>query len=183
LLLAFCADNEIPMVKGSKLNLLNYVRIQLTDDDLHLELLVPYPNWPEVLYNKYGWLVRVLTSLESSDELLEFPQRVAFCCDVRFCPSKTGTDDNPDCKRSALGICCDASFMQNDGTIPCRAIGKILGFSPARIQQLQAEAAAKARRLIMSDPSLVEMCHEFHIGGVMPSGEELAADVGRLAGI
>ena len=73
--------------------------------------------------------------------------------------------------------------MQNDGTIPCRAIGKILGFSPARIQQLQAEAAAKARRLIMSDPSLVEMCHEFHIGGVMPSGEELAADVGRLAGI
>lgn len=183
MLLAFCADNEVAMVKASKLNLLNYVRIHGTDEDIHVELLVPFTNWPEALYSKYGWMVRVLTSLQSSDELLEFSQRVAFCRDVLICPSKTGTDDNPACPRNALGICCDASFLQNDGTIPCRALGKIFGFSPARIQQLQAEATAKLRRLIMSDPSLVEMCEEFHIGGVMPSGEQIAADIGRLARI
>ena len=106
------------MVKASKLNLLNYVRIHGTDEDIHVELLVPFTNWPEALYSKYGWMVRVLTSLQSSDELLEFSQRVAFCRDVLICPSKTGTDDNPACPRNALGICCDASFLQNDGTIP-----------------------------------------------------------------
>jgi hypothetical protein len=169
------------MVKGSKLTLLNYVRIH--GEHLYVELLVPFNTWPEALYAKYGWMVRVLTSLQNSEELLEFSQRVAFCRDVSICPSKPGTDDHPACPRNALGICCDATFSENDGTIPCRALGKIFGFSPARIQQLQAEATAKLRRLIMADPTMVEMCQEFRIGGAMRSGEEIAADIGRLAGI
>ena len=171
------------MVKGSQDNVLNYVRIAGTTEELHLELLVPFNSWPEALYAKYGWMVRVLTSLENSDELLEFSQRAAFCQDVCICPTKTGTDDNPACPRNALGICCDVTFTENDGTIPCRPLGKIFGFSPARIQQLQAEATAKLRRLIMADPTMLEMCEEFRIGGVMPSGEEIAAEIGRLAGI
>jgi len=171
------------MVKGSKLDVLDYVRIAATTEELHIELLVPFNSWPEALYAKYGWMVRVLTSLENSDELLEFSQRVAFCRDVCICPSKAGADDNPACPRNALGICCDATFSENDSTIPCRALGKIFGFSPARIQQLQAEATARLRRLIMADPTMVEMCEEFRIAGVMRSGEEIAADIGRLAGI
>ena len=67
--------------------------------------------------------------------------------------------------------------------IPCRALGLMLGYSASRIQQLQSEAAAKLRRLIMADPPMVEMCHEFSVGGVMPSGDEIAADLRRVVGI
>lgn len=171
------------MAKGSKLNLLDYVSIQREDATIALELIVPFTKWPEPLYQKYGAMVRILTSPDAGNDLLEFPQHVAFCRDVGLCPRKSGANDNPSCPRNALGICCDATYFYNESAIPCRALGFIQGFSAARIHQLQSEAAAKLRRLIMADPYLVEMCQEWSVGGSMPSGEEIATDLGRPAGV
>jgi hypothetical protein len=171
------------MAKRPKLNLLDYVKIHREGATINVELIVPLTKWPEPLYIKYGAIVRILTSPEAGEELLEYPQHVAFCRDVRVCRKKSGAKDNPCCQRNAFGICCDATYLYNEGAIPCRALGLIQGYSAARIQQLQSEAAAKLRRLIMADPIMVEMCHEFSVGGVMPSWEEIAADLGRLVDI
>jgi hypothetical protein len=171
------------MTQGAKRRLLNYVRIDGSDENFHLELIVPLRNWPIDLYNEFGWMVRVVKSLELAVDLIEFPQKVAFCRDLCGCPSKAGSTDNPSCPRNCLGICCDATFSYNDGAIPCRALGRIFGLSPARIQQLQAVATAKVRRLVMADPSLVEMCAEFNIRGGMPSSEQIASELETLAGI
>jgi hypothetical protein len=171
------------MTKTPKFNLLDYVKILREGATISLELIVPLTKWPEPLYNKYGAIVRILTCPEAAEELLEFPQHVAFCRDARVCPKKNGVKDNPSCRRNVFGICCDSTYCYNEGVIPCRALGLIHGYSAARIQQLQSEAAAKLRRLIMADPSMVEMCRELSVGGVMPSGEEIAGDLGRLVGI
>jgi hypothetical protein len=171
------------MPTRSKFNLLDYVNIQCEGATITLELILPFTKWPESLYTKYGAIVRILISPEAGEELLEYPQHVAFCRDVRVCPRKSGGNDNPSCRRNAFGICCDATYFYNEAPIPCRALGLIQGYSAARIQQLQSEAAAKLRRLISADPSMVEMCHEFTVGGVMPSGKEIAANLARLAGI
>jgi hypothetical protein len=171
------------MAKRPKFNLLDYVKIQHEGETITLKLIVPFTKWPEPLYNKFGAIVRILTSPAASEELLEYPQHVAFCRDVRVCPKKCGVRENPSCQRNAFGSCCDATYFYNESVIPCRALGLMQGYSAARIQQLQSEAAAKLRRLIMADPPMVEMCHEFSVGGVMPSGDEIAADLRRLVGI
>ena len=171
------------MAKKPKFNLLDYVKIRLDDATITLEVIVPLTRWPEPLYDEYGAIVRMLTAPEPGEALLEYPQHVAFCRDVRDCPKKTEVQDNPSCRRNASGICCDATYFFNEDLIPCRALGLIQGYSSSRIQQLQSEGAAKLRRRIMADPSMVEMCHEFSVGGVMPSGEEIAADLRRMVGI
>jgi hypothetical protein len=171
------------MVKRPKFNLLDYVKIKPEGETITLKLIVPFTKWPEPLYNKFGAIVRILTSPEAGEELLEYPQHVAFCRDVRVCPKKNGVRENPSCPRHAFGSCWDATYFYNESVIPCRALGLMLGYSASRIQQLQSEAAAKLRRLIMADPPMVEMCHEFSVGGVMPSGDEIAADLRRVVGI
>jgi hypothetical protein len=171
------------MAKVRNLNLLDYVNIQDEGATLIVELIAPFTKWPEPLLVKYGAIVRLLTCPDAAEELLEYPQHVAFCSDVRVCPKKTDAKDNPSCARNVFGICCDATYFYNEGAIPCRALGLMQGYSAARIQQMQSEASAKLRRMIMADPSMVEMCREFRVGGMMPSGQEIAADLERLIGI
>jgi hypothetical protein len=171
------------MAKRPTFNLLDYVKIQSQGETITIGLIVPFRKWPEPLYNKFGPIVRILTSLEADNELLEFPQHVALCQDVRACPKKAGIQENPSCLRYAFGCCYDATYSYNESVIPCRAWGLMQGYSSARIQQMQTEAAARLRRLIMADPPMVEMCHEFGVGGTMPSREEIATDLRRLVGI
>jgi hypothetical protein len=171
------------MAKRPKFDLLDYVKIHHEGASFTLELMVPFTKWPVHLYDKYAAIVRIMTCPEPGDELLEHPQHLALCRDVRKCPNKNGDQDNPSCLRNACGICCDATYFFNEGLIPCRALGLIQGYSAARVQQLQAEAAAKLRRLMMADPAMVEICQELRVGGVMPSVEEMAAGIGQMAGL
>jgi hypothetical protein len=171
------------MAKRSKFDLLDYVKIHREGASFTLELIVPLTKWPAHLYDKYAAIVRILTCPEPGDDLLEYPQHLALCRDVRKCPNKSGDQNNPSCLRNACGICCDATYFFNEGLIPCRALGMIHGYSAARVQQLQAEGAAKLRRLMMADPSMVEICQELRVGGVMPSVEEMAAGLGQMAGL
>jgi hypothetical protein len=171
------------MAKVSKLNLLDYVNIRREGPTIAVELIAPFTKWPEPLLLEYGPMVRILTCPDASEELLEYPQHVALCRDVRLCPNKIGAKDNPPCPRNVFGFCCDATYCHNEGAIPCRVLGLMQGYSAARIQQMQSEAAAKLRRVIMADASMVEMCQEFSVGGMMPSGEEIVADLEQLIGI
>lgn len=189
------------MPRSAHKSIFDYVRIQGTGNDTTVDALYPINTWPHDINQRYGWIVRMLAAIQDPEALLNCDSHAVQCEKVHVCPVKKAGLNNADCPRLAMGLCADATFEFNSGTIPFRTLAHLFGISPTRVQQIQAVTIRKLRRCLLADSAMLEMCQQFGVARSMahdetteeggdrfddtlgPTSDQLATEIAQSAGL